>query len=83
MPYISVHVDTESVLGDLDEDDIKAYLIKKAKRNGKDYGVGPNYSIPQKEARYTLEEAADILRKQGRADLAFKLEEVRTDFVMN
>ncbi|MHC5536843.1 hypothetical protein ACYOEI_01055 [Singulisphaera rosea] len=83
MPYISVHVDASDVLDDLDEEEIKNYLRKRAKRSGKDCGFGPNYTIPQREARYTLEEAADIFRAQGRMDLAFKLEEIRTDFVLN
>lgn len=79
MPYVSVYVDASDVLDDLDIDEIRSYLTKNGGRSGN----GADYSIPQKSARYTLEQAADIFRAQGRMDLAFKLEEIRTDFVLN
>jgi hypothetical protein len=81
MPYISVHVDVEDVLDDLSDEDLRRELVRRAQRKGSQSNHSADYAIPNKVARYTLEEASDILRKQGRYDLAFKLEEIREDFV--
>lgn len=83
MPYIEVYVDTDDVLKDISDEDLKSEINSRQSKSDKGIGAGPNWSIPQRVAKYTLEEAADIFRKQGRYDLAFKLEEIRTDFVMN
>jgi len=80
MPYVSVHVDAEDVLEDLSEQDLRDELARRANKKGRQYHSA-NFMIPQPVAIYTLNEAADILRKQGRNDLAFKLEEVREDYV--
>lgn len=81
MPYVNVHVDASEVLDDLGDEELEAELVRRRQRKGAKGNSPGDYAIPQKAARYTLEEAADIFRKMGRTDLAFKLEEIRTDFV--
>ena len=81
MPYVNVHVDASEVLDDLSDRELEEELIRRRRKNGQPGNSSADYAIPQKAARYTLEEAADIFRRMGRNDLAFKLEEIRTDFV--
>jgi hypothetical protein len=82
MPHVSVYVDLEDVLDEVSDQDLRDELVRREKRKGK---IGSPFSadhmIPQQVARCTLDEASDILRKQGRTDLAYKLDEVRVDYV--
>lgn len=81
MPYVSVHVDASDVLDELSDRELEEELLARRRKAGKIGRYSADFAIPQKAARYTLEEAADIFRQMGRTDLAFKLEEIRTDFV--
>ncbi len=81
MPYVSVHVDTRDVLDDLSDRELEEEFVRRNQAKGQLGAYSADYRIPQRAARYTLEEAADIFRRMGRTDLAFKLEEIRTDFV--
>lgn len=81
MPYVNVYVEAEDILDDLSDRELEDELASRRQKAGKPRGHAADFSIPQKAARYTLEEAADIFRRMGRTDLAFKLEEIRTDFV--
>ena len=81
MPYVSVHIDPSEVLDALSDRELEEELLRRRRKIGLPGSHPADYAIPQKAARSTLEEAADIFRKMGRNDLAFKLEEIRTDFV--
>jgi TorA maturation chaperone TorD len=81
MPYVSVYVDASDVIEDISTSDLEQELRSRRGNKGERSPHSADYAISQKAARYTLEEAADIFRKMGRNDLAFKLEEIRTDFV--
>ncbi len=81
MPYVSVHVDAEDVLGDLTDEQLRDELNRRAARKQGGGGYSADYTIPRGAARHALNESSDMLRKQGRNDLAFKLEEVREDYV--
>lgn len=78
MPYLNVHVDESDMLDEL-SDDALIREVKHRKLSGA--GIGPNYTIPQKVARDAIIEAADTLRNMGKLSLAFKLDEMRVDFV--
>ena len=80
MPYVSVHIDTEDVIGDLTDEQLREELGRRARNKGGSRHAA-DYAIPIGAARYALNEASDVLRKQGRNDLAYKLEEVREDYV--
>ena len=66
MPYVSVHVDTCDVLDDLSDQELEAELIRRRQRHGAKSGSPGDYAIPQKAARYTLEEAAGVLHAARR-----------------
>ena len=70
MPHI--YVSEKDLLDELSDHDLKTEM-----RN-RDLG---NCCITVEEADDTLVQSADILRKQGRNDLAFKLDEMRAEFV--
>jgi hypothetical protein len=81
MPYVSVHVDAEDVLCDISTEDLRKELHSRSRKNGDYVGSSADYRIPLQVAKYTLDEAAAIFRKEGRTDLAFKLDEIKCDFV--
>jgi hypothetical protein len=81
MPYVRVHVDAEDILEDLSDQELRDELSRRQRKNGKGNYHSADFSIPQQVAKYTLDEASGILRKQGRVDLAFKLDEIKVDFV--
>lgn len=83
MPYVEVWVDAVD-LSDFSDDDLRAELATRRDRNALRGRAGlseADYSIPKIAARETLNEAADEFRKAGKVSLAFKLEEIREDFV--
>lgn len=70
--YIQVDVDLDDVLDSIPDE----ALTKELKSRH-----GANRAIPLIVARQTLVEAADLFRKMGRLDLAFKLDEIKEDFL--
>lgn len=83
MPYIEVWVDAADI-DDYTDEELRDELDKrKAKKAGQQVNFGPDHRIPEKEAKHTLEQASDIFRRDGRYDIAFRLEEIKHDFVIN
>ena len=78
MPYLNVYVDAEDVLEDCSTEDLKAELLRRRLR----VDTNPAATcIPVPTAREALDNASRVLRKQGRTDLAFKLDEIREDYL--
>jgi hypothetical protein len=80
MPYVNVHVDADEVLEDISESDLRAELARRALRKGGSVNHA-DYQIPVPVARQALDDASQLLRKLGRVDLAFKLDEIREDYL--
>ena len=80
MPYVNVHVDADEVLEDLSDSELRSELARRAARSGKS-GCSADYRIPEGAARQALDDASQVLRKLGRVDLAFKLDEIREDYL--
>lgn len=74
--YVQVRIDEDDVIEELSD----SALLAECKRR-KLSGADPDYSIPATVAKYTLDEAAEIFRKTGRYDLAYKLDEIKVDFI--
>ena len=81
MPYVSVHVDVEDVLPDASEAELLTELVSRRKKKGDHGSHLADYRIPALTARQALDDASRVLRKQGRTDLAFKLDEIREDYL--
>lgn len=81
MPYVRVHIDKEDILDDLTDDDLREELASRASSKVRGSGYAADYRIPAKAAQTTVDEAAQIFRKMGRNDLAFKLDEIKVDFL--
>lgn len=71
MRYVSVAIELDEIVEQLDDDD----FIKEAK--SRDLTFIEACTTPELNA--ALDESAMILRKQGRADLAFRLDELRKE----
>jgi hypothetical protein len=78
MPY--VYIDADEVMEDISDDELRAELTRRQVRRGKPHEGGE--IIPKTLARETLETAATLLRKQGRLDIAYKLDETRIDYFL-
>jgi hypothetical protein len=75
MPYISVHVSTTELFEDVSDNE----LLKEVSR--RKIGVSGEATIPAREARQSLIDSSDFLRKCGRVDLAHRLDEIKTDYL--
>lgn len=78
MVYVRVHVDVDDVLEELSDDDLRSELSRRTRRRG-------NHSdevqvIDRATASTALDDASTVLRKCGRVDLAYKLDETRIDY---
>ena len=80
MPYVSVHIDASEVLDDLSDEELRAELVRRASRTGSS-GSYADYCIPKAAAKSALDDAAQFLRRLERVDLAYKLDEIRTDYL--
>ncbi|OJW21218.1 MAG: hypothetical protein BGO49_24710 [Planctomycetales bacterium 71-10] len=81
MPYVTVHVDSADVLDDLADDELRKELQRRAAKKTGTSASAADYRIPAEVARSTLDEAANLLRKMERIDLAFKLDEINEDYI--
>ena len=78
MPYVRVHIDASEVLEDIDDDDLRRELQVRSSR--RKVNVGETSAITREQAKITLDESAHRLRQIERFDLAFKLDEIRSDY---
>lgn len=78
MPYVRVHIDADDIMDELSDDELRSELNRRAKKRG-----SPAFepSIPKPVAASALDDAAMVLRKCGRVDLAYKLDETRVDYL--
>lgn len=81
MPYVQVWVDAEDVVEELSESELRDELARRSGNRGERSGNSADYRIPDKVAEVTLDDASQVLRKLGRVDLAYKLDEIRVDFL--
>lgn len=81
--YVNVNIDVSDVLDELSDAELLNELKRRNIKKNNGTGFSADYFIPKEVARYTLEEAANIFRSGGRYDLAFKLDEINHDFVIN
>lgn len=79
--YVRVHIDPEDVLDEFSDDDLREELASRVRRHGKTSGYAADHAIPAGVAHQALLDASDALRKAGRVDLAFKLDETRVDYI--
>lgn len=77
--YVRVRIDVDDVLDELSDDDLREELASRMGRKGS--GNMADYTIPIGVALDTMLAASDALRKAGRVDLAFKLDETRVDYI--
>lgn len=75
MPYVSIHIDADKVLREIDDDDLRIELASRSRKRGDETQM-----ISRNAAKATLDESAHRLRKIGRFDLAFRLDEIKTDY---
>ena len=82
MPYVEVWVEPQDDLDNFSDEDLREELVARAKRKGggSESRFNADYMIPQPVARETLNSTV-MSRSQRRNDLAFKLEEIRVDYV--
>lgn len=70
---VSVNIDSQDVLDEMNTQDLRKEL---AKRSVEDIG-----EIPDKhEVNQTLDDVAFHLRKTGRVNLAYRVDEIRHDY---
>jgi hypothetical protein len=81
MPYVSVYIDADDALEDIYTADLKAEILRRMSKNKNARMNIGDYMIPPLEAHQALEDAASFARKNSRPDLAYKLDEVRHDFI--
>jgi hypothetical protein len=55
-------------------------LRRRRRKVGEPIYGEADYSIPEIAAKDCLEVSSSVMRKIGRIDLAFKLDEIRTDY---
>lgn len=77
MPRFSVYIEADELFEDISDKELIAELDSRHVPYNRDV----NHCIPLEVAAETCEEAARILRKLGRVDLAFKLDETRNDYL--
>jgi hypothetical protein len=80
MPFVEVWVDVPG-LDDFSDDELREELVAREKRKGQRSNYGPDFRIPKVVAKETLDQAAQVFRRDGRHDIAFKLDEIRADFI--
>ena len=73
MPYVYVY---EDILEEFDDATIRAEYQRRFQHEKKHGGT-----IPRGEAIVALNDASDKLRQSGNTHLAYKLEEIREDFI--
>jgi cob(I)alamin adenosyltransferase len=77
--YVRVHIDTGDVLEEVSTEDLQEEISRR--RRNKTGGHLADFIIPAGSAAEALEQAATELRRAGRHDLAFKLDEARCDYI--
>jgi len=75
-----VQIDIEDYLDEVSTRVLEAELKQRQSR-GEDVSLGPDFQIPRIAADDALDQAAMILRKIGRYDLGYKMDEIRVDYV--
>ena len=73
MTYINIDLDDY-----LDEVSTKSLECELERRRKAPVG---NYYIPKAQAAYALDQAVKELRKIGRVDIAYKLDEIKVDYI--
>ncbi len=82
MAYIEVQVDLEDYLDEISTQALVNELNnRRRKSSGLSNATQADFCIPLESARTTLDDSSMIMRKMGRIDLAYKLDEIRVDFV--
>lgn len=71
MTYVRVRVCIDDVLDEVDDDDLLEELNRRRRRRGAPWG----------EVMQALDDAATILRQQGRIDLAARLDDARVEYI--
>lgn len=83
MPYVEVWVDpADTDLDNYTDAELREELDSRArKKSGKPALKADDWRIPREVAKIALDDSAIFLRKAGRVDLAFKLDETRVDYL--
>ena len=81
MPYLNAYVDAQEALSQCSVEELKAGLTRRSRKERLSTRDPADYRIPSSAAREALDDASRALRRQGRTDLAFKLDEIREDYL--
>lgn len=73
--YVSVHIDEDEVLSNIDDDVLEAELRRRKAP------LRPASEVPPiAEANATLDDVAFFLRQKGKIALAWRIDEIRHDY---
>ena len=75
-----IQIDIEDYLDEVDTKVLEDELRRRRKKCGDPFSSISYCSIPEITAHECLEASSSVMRKIGRIDLAYKLDEIRNDY---